>query len=295
MEKTKFDEIIKRNLLDSIGEDVFGYKVSETDKPPYKNYYNNDTFQLFVEEMQTPLYVDIYNSYNDGKGGELYEKNGRYGMLPPKMASVASSSRFCYLALRNGAEGIGGSGTVKFEYECRINGVTGTAPQLDAYVPNENIYVEAKCHEIFDSHKIEMKEKYWDSIYGEKNDFGFEVIENNWDETFKIPLSVFGINKSNSMFDIKQFLCHLLGISSQKKENDSATLVYLFFKPKTKNDIDQKEIDKVFDDLQEEIITVFNSIPIQNFIKNNTIKLRAIAEYSDVMESLNNENVITLF
>lgn len=294
MNKTKYDEIIKGNLLKSMGKDVFGYVVSESGKEPYTNYYDNETFQLFIDEMESS-YANIYNSYKEGKGSELYEKNGRYGKTPPKMASVASSSRFCYLALRDGADGIGGTGIVKFEHECKINGVSGTAPQLDAYIANENIYVEAKCHEIFDSHKIVMKEKYWNYIYGENKGFGLENIEKNEDDTFEIPLSAFGIEKSNTMFDIKQFLCHLLGISSQKNTTDSATLVYLFFKPKTKDETERMEIEEVFDELQVEINKIFSSTPIQRFIKNNNIELKAVAEYSVVMESLNSENMITLF
>ena len=92
------------------------------------------------------------------------------------MASVASSSRFAYLALRCGAQAIGGTDHVEFEHECRIQGIRGTAPQLDAYTADENgnpIYVEVKCHEIFDPHKIELKAAYWENIYGEKNAFGF--------------------------------------------------------------------------------------------------------------------------
>lgn len=294
MNKTKFDEIIKGNLLKSIGEDVFGYVVSESGKEPYTNYYDNENFQFFIDEMKSS-YENIYNSYNDGKGSELYEKNGRYGKIPPKMASVASSSRFCYLALRDGANGLGGTGTVQFEYECRINGVPGTAPQLDAYIPNENIYVEVKCHEIFDSHKVVMKEKYWDFIYRENNGFGLETIEKNVEDTFEIPLFVFGIEKTNTMFDIKQFLCHLLGISSQKNATDSATLVYMFFKPNAKSEVERMEIEEVFEVLKDEVNKIFNSTPIQRFIKNNNIELKAVAEYSEVMESLNSENMITLF
>ena len=37
------------------------------------------------------------------QGAELSEKRNRYGTFtPPKIASVASSSRFCYLALKDG-------------------------------------------------------------------------------------------------------------------------------------------------------------------------------------------------
>lgn len=210
------------------------------------------------------------------------------------MASVASSSRFCYLALRDGANSLGSNGTVKFEYECKINGLQGIAPQLDAFIPADNIYVEAKCHEIFDSHRIRMKEKYWNLMFGENNDWGIDIINKPEREYFDISLSVFGIEKKRSMFDIKQLLCHLLGIASQKESSESATLVYLFFKPKMKKETDQNAIDEVFENLQAEILEIFNSSPIQNFIKKHNISLQAVAEYSSIMASLNENNIIIL-
>ena len=292
--KKDFDEIIKQNIKEYIGRDVFGYRMTETKTKVYGNYYSNDEFDAFVAEMKSPPYQEIYRAYNDGKGSELVTKNGRYGKMPPKMASVASSSRFCYLALRDGAQGIGGSGIVEFEKECRIKDLSGTAPQLDAYIPNDNIYVEAKCHEIFDSHKVKLKEKYWDMIYGNDNCFGFEVVEKADEEEFEIPLSVFGIEKASSMFDIKQFLCHLLGVKSQKEDAEQATLVYLFFKPKAKSESVQMEIDEIFDKLREEIVKIFNSAPVQQFVASNNIHLRAVAEYSEVMEPVSKNNIISI-
>lgn len=294
MKKVEFDELIKQNIKEVKGSDVFGYKLPETRVEQYSNYYSNDEFMSFIEEMKSSPYQEIYHAYNDGKGGELVVKNGRYGKMPPKMASVASSSRFCYLALRNGAQGLGGSGIVKFEHECKIKGVFGNAPQLDAYIPNENIYVEAKCHEIFDSHKVIMKEKYWKLIYGKNNYFGFDIIEKPEKGDFEIPLSVFGLERDSSMFDIKQLICHLLGIEAQKRDIESATLVYLFFKPKAKTNNKQKAIDEVFAILQDEILKIFDSAPIQRFVTSRNIHLRAIMEHSEIMEPLSRNNTITI-
>lgn len=294
IKKVDFDEIIKQNVIEVSGCDVLGYKLLETRSEPYGSYYSNDEFEHFLEEMNSPPYIEIFRAYKEGKGGELYEKNGRYGKMPPKMASVASSSRFCYLALRDGAQALGCSGRVLFEQECEMDNIKGNAPQLDAYIPNENIYVEAKCHEIFDSHRVKMKGQYWKLIYGEGNSFGFEVREKTSERQFEIPLSVFGIEGNSSMFDIKQFLCHLLGIKTQNKAKESATLVYLFFKPKVKSDKRRKEIDEVFERLQDEVIKIFNSAPIQQFVTSAKIHLRAVAEYSEVMEALSDNNVITL-
>lgn len=286
--KKEFDTIIKNNLSDICGEEKFGYGN-------YELYYSESAFEQFKKEMETPQFKSFFKSYGEGKGNEFAPKARANGTTPPKMASVASSSRFCYLALRNGAEALGGSGKVEVEYGCKIDGIKGTAPQLDAYIKNENIFVEAKCHEIFDRHSMSMKKAYWDLVLGNKNDFGFEKKGNCLDDEFQIPYSEFGANK-DTMFDLKQFLCHLLGVSKSKEsEKAPAKLVYLFFKPACKNEKTQKQIDDVFDKLSKEVKSIFDSTPIQRFILKHNIKLEAVAECSEIMRDLTYENKIVLY
>jgi hypothetical protein len=148
--------------------------------------------------------------------------------MPPKMASVASSSRFCYLALRDGYKQFNNSEDIIFEHSCRIKGINATA-NLDAYIPKANIYFEVKCHEIFSQHSIYLKKSYWNLLYGQENDFGFSYAKCPDIDEFKIELCNFGIAKTKIRFDIKQFLCHLWGIASQKDKDIPAKLVYLFF------------------------------------------------------------------
>lgn len=295
MEKSSFDRIIKKNLEAIIGGAAFEYRVPESPKV-YDTYYCNQQFNAFKEEMET-AYQDAYRSFSDGKGSELSEQTGRYGITPPKMASVTSSSRFCYLALRDGAHALGGAGDVRFEHECRIAGVPGIAPQLDAYIENGGIYVEAKCHEIFDSHKVVLKEKYRHLIYGEGNQFGFQPLpaaDSDVDrDTFDVPLSAFGIQKPHSMFDTKQFLCHLLGLASQP--GGAKRLVYLFFMPVSDNEETQKAIEGVFSELREEIRCIFGSAPIQSLCRTNHIGLQAVAENSRTMEALSERNMRVLY
>ncbi len=285
MRKGDFDEIIAKNILSERGSSILGYRIDE--EKVYSHYYNKEEFASFIEDM-SQNYSDCYEAYGEGKGKELDDTDGKY---PPKMASVASSSRFCYLAFRNGAEALGGLGEVKFEHECRIKGISGIAPQLDAYVPSINTYIEVKCHEIFDSHRIVMKSKYWDLLYGKDNSFGF--LEKDWDGNaeFEIPLKIFGLNANNSMFDIKQLLCHLLGISSQKNNGKETYLTYLFFKPQTDDEYERLRIDEVFDSLRYEIEQIFTSAPIISFTEKNNIKLRAICEHSKIMEALTENNL----
>ena len=289
MKKTEFDDIIKQNLIKRYGEDKFGYCLSKN----YENYYSKNEFETFLTEMKEK-FPSAFSQYDFGKGSELKEQKGRYGFYPPKMASVASSSRFCYISLRNGGKAIGADETAQFEVGLTIRDIDGIPPQLDACFLKKNIFVEAKCHEIFDNHKVVLKEKYWEQVYGADNEFGFPTQHKTREKEFEIPLNKFGIKKSNSMFDIKQLLCHLMGIASQKAPEASATLLYLFFMPKTDDIETSEKIKIVFDELKNEIENIFSSEPIKCFTEKNKISLTVAAEYAEVMEELTNKNIIYL-
>lgn len=291
MNKTSFDGILKQNIIDATGVDLFGYLINGR---KYQNYYSAFVFDDFVNQMNKNHH-DHYESYSEGQGNELIPKKGKYGLQPPKMASVASSSRFCYLALRKGVTALGGSDNVEFEHECRITGVEGVSPQMDAYIKNENIFVEVKCHEIFDSHKVVLKNKYY-GLLDKSSAFELSEAKAVNDESFEIPLSFFGISKKSTRFDIKQLICHLLGIASESN-GKPATLVYLFFKPKASTESQQKEIEEVFDELTIEINTLFGNqnSPIKKFAEQNKITLKAVAQYAEVMSPLTSKNLITLY
>lgn len=288
MNKTNFDNIILNNLVIAEGADAFGYHISEADTS-YPVYYNKNAFDTFINQMKQG-YPDAYTAYYNGKGSELLPAAN--GKNPPKMASVASSSRFCYLALRNGAQALGG-GKVEFEYDCPIEGIRGTAPQMDARSAEGNIFIEVKCHEIFDKHHIELSAQYRNWLTDLNKGFALSIPENSEMSKIRLPLSLFNIHENSSMFDIKQLLCHLMGIASHPQK--PATLVYLFFKPQAENTAEQKQIDEVFCKLQSEIKCIFNSEPIANFCKANQITLRAVAQNAPVMGNLTVGNMIALY
>lgn len=290
MNKTEFDNIIRTNLSVIDGEDAFGYVTSG--KKTYFNYYCADKFESFCSEMKDH-YPEAYEAYRKGKGSELNEHNSKYGKIPPKMASVGSSSRFGYLALRDGAVALGGTGNVKFEYECKIRSIEGTSPQLDAFIEEDLMFFEVKCHEIFDYHKITMKKKYWDKIYGRNNQFGLMSMSECNEEAFDIPLFTFGIEKNSTMFDIKQFLCHLLGVASYNGNGRKKKLIYLFFKPLSKSF--QDDIDTLFDVLRLDINTIFSSEPILKFCNANQIELQAFAEEEYIMKPLTDDNIRVIY
>ena len=290
MKQKEFDDIIKANLLEygehggkKYKQSDFGYRKGE-----YENYFEKNFFDNFVQTNKLPAY----------KGDELNEK----GKRPPKMASVGSSSRFCYLALKDWAENK--ENGIEFEKECTIDGISGMAPQLDAYIAKGNIYIEAKCHEIFTPHSIIMSTAYKNMLcenFGLKDkDLGKTTVNRKRknpkykkgenptvDEYIKVPVEMlkikpelFKVNKEETMFDIKQFLCHLSGIASSKKGR--AKLVYMFFKPLYAN----TELNTVFTELEAEIKAIFESDPVKAFCNKNEIELCAIVQEANVMTKL---------
>ena len=304
LSKKEFDLIIKQNLIDcGIPVESFGFKIGQR---IYEEYYSEDEFEKFVDEMRNN-YFNHYKKFNGdknvkentgGKGGELAKKSSRYGLIPPKMASVASSSRFCYIALRDGTEvllpdRVLTTNDVEFEKECKIFDNSSTSPQLDAYISDDicDIYVEVKCHEIFDSHKPMFKAKYWPLF---KENPSFCAVANKRDideECFQLPLNIFDITKESTRFDIKQFICHLFGIAKQNNGKKSK-LVYLFFKPTSNDAQTSKQIDEVFYELISEIKLIFGCKIISDFCKNNNIELMAIAQQSQIMDKLTDNNTI---
>ena len=289
MNKKQFDAAICSNVKGKTG-----YVISDRGTV-YDDYYSNSEFDKFRQDMKTS-HPDHYAEYDKGKGSELkeIEKNGK--LTPPKMASAASSSRFCYTALVNGALSLGVNGEPKFEHGCRIQGIRGNAPQLDAYFSESNTYFEVKCHEIFDQHKIEFRNSYRNIITGSGNDFDLSEndIEHFKEKSFTVSPRKFGVSKTSPMLDIKQLICHLLGIRSQSN-GEQAKLIYLFFYPVTDDEKTNNEIQAVFDELKKEINAVFNSKPIKAFCQKNNIILQAFAEKSTVMKDLKSDNVISLY
>lgn len=300
--KDRFDAAIRSNISD----ELLTYEISPEGESGYRypNYYNESAFADFVKEMKE-VYPDHYVKFKGkknssvnagGKGGELNAQNNR----PPKMASVASSSRFCYLALRDGiyTDILGKafkSCEVEFEKECRIF-KKGAAPQLDAYIKDDecDIFVEAKCHEIFDSHKVNFSITYWNCFKNDKILCRLIDDINELSENFAVPLGKFDIKNESPRFDIKQFVCHLLGIKAHQK-GKKAKLIYLFFKPISEDKETAVLINTVFDELEKEIKAIFKCEVIKDFCNNNNIELVAIAQESETMKKLDSARVIKLY
>lgn len=224
--KEAFDKALKQRKGGNL-QDVY---ITD-DGNPYEAYCTNEQWLEFIEDMQKK-HKKAYDEFKKGNGGELDEKPSESGrMMPPKMASYASSSRFIYEKSKH----LGDS----FEFECKLpiafkGFVKEAEASLDGYVPSKRLFIEAKCHEFYPNHYTEFKRSY-KKFYDYLNEqtrglFSYDVVP--------------GENKQNILFkwageelqslDLKQLLCHMLGIAKKALQDDCSevsTLLYLVYKP----------------------------------------------------------------
>ena len=179
--------------------------------------------------------------YGKGSGGELNEEKGN----PPKMAAVASSSRFIYTlsAIANEIPG--------FKFEEQLPTTVGGVANMDGFqeLGGKFTFVEAKCREPY-SHSVKqaIKRSYKD-IYAylrEKMPRVFSCVMEDIPDApsgkepqNKMNVVFFCHNKVVAYFDIKQMISHLLGVATKFLESDGAQLgaaekiqfLYLLYNP----------------------------------------------------------------
>ena len=222
-----------------------GYEISG--KPLYNNYLSNDDWKRFIDSM-SPLYLA---QYNDADGGELIEKNGRWGLNPPKMASFGSSSRLIYECSKS----IPG-----FCFEKQLPTRVGHTANLDGYLSclEEDVFVEAKCREIYSSHLSQKISRVYKDVYeyikSVNSGFSYEdtPIE---DEPDYMTCSFLMNDKYISHFDVKQLICHFLGICANILENHAnvnVRFIYLIFNPFFDTDFSNSNIQKFESKIKEE-------------------------------------------
>ena len=270
--------------------------------------FRDDTYSVyfkkcyFCSEIIQKMEESDYISYLTGAGSELIEhvKNGK--IIPASMSSVASSSRFCYLSLKDSDFSVFGvknypfqSHPRRFEEKLPIGG--GTPPHMDCYYEDDNELVcfECKCHEQFDDHKIELAESYFSSdriVNRIEKEYYIEehkpIRKDGKLYYYNVISPAFVGLGDNPRFDIKQFLTHIMGIQSRlsKLKKSKARLIYYYFIPdKVLND---SEIKKIIDQLYKEIKQVFSSDFVKNYTDSITFEL--FVQYSDTVENASNNN-----
>ena len=201
-----------------------GYKIENN---IYCNYLSKNSWKEFKDSMKKVH----RRQFEDADGGELKEKKGRWGICPPKMASFGSSSRFLYNISKD---------IVGFQFEKLLPTRVGGTANLDGYIMcgDVDVFVEAKCKEIYSSHKTIEVSYVYKEIYDKlKTDNGFSYDEikdgKTDDKHFKCTFKFDGEDIVH--FDIKQLICHFLAISANILENEKANknvkFVYLIFNP----------------------------------------------------------------
>ena len=170
----------------------------------YDKYMSNSVWDSFLATIPTDIQKKLTLEISS---------------TPPKMASFGSSSRFAYNLL-HGVDGI------EFEYDAPTK--VGNSAQLDAYLKglSSEIFVEAKCHEIYD--KNHRGGKAYSEVYKHlcKVDENFNFNPENF---------AFYYNGEEILrFDLKQLICHYLGLSSlilEGKIRPNICFLYLIYNP----------------------------------------------------------------
>ena len=234
----EFDEAIAKQESEknSVGR---GYKIGE--KKPYDAYMDNESWLRFIKQMRP----EHYNQYNSGSGKELESKDGK----PPKMASFASSSQMICRLSRN----------VKgFVFEEQLPTTVGGLANLDGYLPlsEKLIFVEAKCREPYGHSGEQTISTKYEELYrylANQENFPFKCeIKKEADEAKNMQVAFAWEDQKVEHFDIKQMICHLLGIATKLlkyPEDRKIQFLYLLYNP---TDLSMPQIAK------EEILHIYS-------------------------------------
>lgn len=225
-----------------------GYKVDE--KTVYYGYIENECWDKFVSKMKkdNPM---AYERYGNGGGKELEVRNVKKDTFPPKMASFGSSSRMIFnLSKENEKNG--------FLFEEKLSTTIGGEANLDGFWSRKdcNIYIEAKCREPYGTKNEEVSMKY-EKLYqaisnSSDTDLSCQVTRKKKKQKDKeievLSVKFFYGGKQIQYFDMKQMICHLLGIgtSALKGENGDKDIEfwYLLYNPSELNiqDVNAKRL-----------------------------------------------------
>ena len=211
-----------------------------TDKGNYNSYLSNAAWDAYLNDMS----AEHRAQFDNGSGRELKEKNGR----PPKMASFASSSRMAYMLSRD----IQG-----FVFEKHLSTVVGGVANLDGYWEGNGqyIFVEAKCREPYSHKSPETVKQNYRPLYSYLQDklpgeFSCTMEDIPGTRDMRVVFSCRG--KAVVHFDMKQMLCHLLGIANKMLLDNNCSspvrFLYLLYDPTdlTLPERSQKEILSIY-------------------------------------------------
>lgn len=197
------------------------------DGRPYENYLSNESWSLFKKDMEKN-HPSAFSLYALGSGKEMEERRvGKY-TYPPKMASFGSSSRMIYNLMKDNP---------KFMYEKKLPTTIGGIANLDGFMETAEkcVFVEAKCREPYGTKSNEIANKYR-SLYefltlSSRNNLTCIITPT---KEGKMAVQFFAEQKELLFFDIKQMICHLLGVATaylQGMYENEIDFIYLLYNP----------------------------------------------------------------
>lgn len=231
-----------------------GYKVDSREEP-YENYLDNNSWNIFVNKMKEENPA-AYRRYSSGGGKELEERKVGKNIYPPKMASFGSSSRMIYNLAKD---------TDYFFFEEKLPTVVGGMANLDGFMETEDkcIFVEAKCREPY-SKKTSIVDRNYEKLYEYISNSTktslvcqTEDLKNPQKNAKKMKTIFLYDGKKINHFDIKQMICHLLGVAHEFLRGYSdikkIKFIYLLFNPNLIDIDDSKEkIHKIYNETCDE-------------------------------------------
>ena len=273
--KKEYDKTLKRSYL-RIGNGLFDNDF------PYSHRYPLYFKKAILDKLILGMPEEVYRAYKDGAGHELDE--GPRG-TPPKFLSIGSSSQFCYTSLEISELTPVGEGAyffvdegdeihqLSFEKALPIlEGELVTPPYMDAYAEGKkkDYFFECKCHEMFGVHPLRLSKKYFASPLGLiVKDIPKEYLR---EDKGMIEINPLAFGVSDTLFDIKQLLTHLMGIACHNPHKESVLIYYYSFP--LEEDIRDERIVSIINKTKLDAITIFNSPIIQKYCQRNHISLR---------------------
>ncbi len=230
-------------------------KYYEKNKRKYYNYEDNKSWELFKAQMPE----SFFEQFKNGAGDELGLKESS---TPPKMACFGSSSRMLYLLSRE---------NTNFCFEKKLATTIGGTANLDGYLYKDNThyYIEAKCRELYSATSFIMSEKYrelYKFLCDECSAFKCEISDAG-DKKIKTQFYING--KVITHFDIKQMICHLLAVATERLRfptDDNIVFIYLIYNPQNLNIDNEKDKEKILEIYKTEVDEC-GSIPFESLYK----------------------------
>ena len=208
------------NALAALETRALGYEISGS---TYDNYMTDTAWKKYLSRMS-----DVHRAqYSDGGGGELEPQNDR----PPKMASVASSSRMIYELSRD---------VPGFVFEKKLPTMVGGVANLDGYLEKGDtlIFVEAKRREPYSHRAIQDIKKKYQPVYRhlrEKMSRVFSCVMEELPNSEYMRTVFFCRGNVVVSFDIKQMICHMLAVANEALRSGTEKeilFLYLLFNPR---------------------------------------------------------------